>query len=220
MSSKTAFPRRPDTSRFDEVIHTSERLRELVKAPSRYVSDKVIDHVDEYCRRFITASPFVVIASSCATAVMDLSPKGDTPGFVRVLDEHTLAIPDRPGNNRVDTLCNLIEDDRTGLIFLVPGKRETLRMSGRAVIVRDTDLNNKLAHDGKVPRLAIVVNVTRAFFHCAKCMIRSGLWEPEHWPDTTGLPTLAETMVRHGKLEDSVDNVDEIVRNDAVKRLY
>lgn len=205
---------------FEEIVATRARLRELVKAPSRYVAHKVIDHVDAYCRRFIAAAPFVVVSSTSAAGAMDLSPKGDAPGFVHVLDAHTLAIPDRLGNNRVDTLCNLLEDDRIGLIFLVPGKRETLRMSGRGTIVRDTALNARLAHAGKAPALAIVVRVERAFFHCAKCMIRSGLWEPDEWPDVRGLPSLAETMVHHGKLADSVPEVDAIVHRDAETRLY
>lgn len=206
--------------RFDEVITTRARLRQIIREPSRFVANKVIDHVDGYCRRFIAAAPFVVVASSSAAGAMDLSPKGDGPGFVRVLDEHTLAIPDRLGNNRVDTLCNLLEDDRIGLIFLVPGKRETLRLSGRGTIVRDAGLNESLAHNGKAPNVAIVVKVERAFFHCSKCMIRSGLWEPARWPDVNGLPSLAETMVRHGRLNDPVEDVDAIVSRDAVNRLY
>lgn len=206
--------------RFEEVITTRARLRQIVKEPSRYVANKVIDYVDEYCRRFIAAAPFVVLSSTSAAGAMDMSPKGDGAGFVKVLDERTLAIPERLGNNRVDTLCNLLEDDRIGLIFLVPGKRETLRMSGRGLIVRDPGLNERLAHKGKAPYLAIVVRVERAFFHCSKCMIRSGLWEPARWPDVAGLPSLAETMVRHGKLADTVEAVDEIVQRDAVKRLY
>lgn len=211
---------RTPAARFEEIVSTRARLREIVKPPSRYVAHKVIDHVDEYCRRFIAAAPFALVSSTSAGGAMDLSPKGDRPGFVRVLDPHTLAIPDRLGNNRVDTLCNLLEDDRIGLIFLVPGKRETLRISGRGLIVRDAGLNAQLAHDGRPPNLAIVVRVARAFFHCSKCVIRSGLWEPARWPDVSGLPTLAETMVRHGDLPDPVEDVAGIVQRDASNRLY
>lgn len=206
--------------RFEEVIASRERLREIVKEPSRLVADKVIDHIDALCRSFVAASPFIVVASRSAAGAVDLSPKGDPPGFVHVLDERTLAIPDRPGNNRADTLCNLVEDDCIGVIFLVPGKRETLRVSGRATIVRDARLNARLAHRGRPPTLAILVGVERAFFHCAKCMIRSALWQPEHWPDSVALPTLAETMVRHGGLADRVEEIDAIVQRDAVNRLY
>ena len=180
----------------------------------------MIDHLDGFCRSFIAASPFVVVASRSAAGAVDLSPKGDPPGFAEVLDDRTLAIPERLGNNRVDTLCNLVEDDRVGAIFLVPGRRETLRVSGRAAIVRDAGLNDRLACNGRPPNLALVIAVDRAFFHCAKCMIRSGLWEPEKWPEADDLPTLAQTMVRHGNLPDRVTDVDEIVRQDAETRLY
>jgi len=206
--------------RFEEVISTRNRLREIIKEPSRFVANKVIGEIDPYCADFISASPFVVVATTNAAGDVDVSPKGDPAGFVHVLDEKTLAVPDRLGNNRVDTLCNLTEDDRVGLIFLMPGKRETLRVSGRAVIVRDAELNRRLACIGKEPALAIVVTVERAYFHCSKCMVRSGLWEPDGWPDTAGLPTLAETMVRHGALPDPLEEVEQIVRNDAANRLY
>ena len=138
------------------------------------MASKVIDRIDEMCARFIAASPFVVVASTDAGGAVDLSPKGDPPGFVRVLSPRLLAIPDRPGNNRADTMENLLQDDRIGLIFLVPGRRETLRVSGRGRIVRDAGLNARMAHKGREPDLALVVEVERAFFHCAKCMIRSG----------------------------------------------
>jgi uncharacterized protein len=208
------------TFQFEEVIRSRHRLREIIKEPSRFVSGKVIDHIDEYCRRFIAVSPFAVIASRSAAGAVDLSPKGDPPGFAKVLDEETLAVPDRLGNNRADTLCNLTEDDRLGVIFMVPGKSETLRVSGTGMIVRDSGLNDRLAHKGKRPNLAIVIKVERAFFHCSKCMIRSSLWHHENWPETTGLPTLAETMVQHGELRDSISQVDEIVQRDAINRLY
>ena len=205
---------------FDEIVTTRDRLREIRKAPSRLVAAKVIDHIDDMCRRFIAASPFAVVASTDAADAVDLSPKGDPPGFVRVLGRRRLAIPDRPGNNRADTMENLLQDDRIGLIFLVPGRRETLRVSGRGRIVRDAALNARLAHRGRAPDLALVVEVERAFFHCAKCMIRSSLWNPEHWPSGDGLPSLAETMKHHGRLKDTVESVEEVVRNDSANRLY
>jgi PPOX class probable FMN-dependent enzyme len=209
----------PET-RFEEIVRTRDQLRGIIKAPSRFVANKVIAEIDSFCADFIRAAPFVVVATNSLGGTIDVSPKGDPAGFVHVLDPKTLAIPDRPGNNRVDTLCNLTDDDRIGLIFLVPGKRETLRVGGRGLIVRDTCLNERLAHNGRRSALAIVVEVERAYFHCSKCMIRSGLWAPERWPDTEGLPTLAETMVRHGALPDPIDDVEEIVRKDAADRLY
>ncbi len=205
---------------FDEIITSRDRLREVRKEPSRLVSAKVIDRIDDMCRRFIAASPFVVVASTGAGGAVDLSPKGDPAGFVRVLSPRLLAIPDRPGNHGADTMENLLEDDRIGLIFLIPGRRETLRVSGRGRIVRDAALNARMEHKGREPHLALVVEVERAFFHCAKCMIRSGMWEPEQWPSGEGLPSLAETMKHHGRLEDAVGDVAEIVRKDAAERLY
>ncbi len=206
--------------RFEETITTRERLREIIKPPSRFVANKVINQVDEYCARFIGASPFVVLATTSADGAVDLSPKGDPAGFVQVLDRHTLAVPERPGNHRADSMCNLLEDDRIGLIVLVPGKRETLRISGRASIVRDRALLDRMAHQRKVPELAIVIEVRRAFFHCAKCIIRSHLWQPQAWPETGHLPSLAETMKHHGRLADRLDEVEEVVQRDARDRLY
>ena len=205
---------------FAEIIDSRARLREIRKAPSRFVAAKVIDHVDGMCRWLIAAAPFVILASTDAAGAVDVSPKGDPPGFVRVLDAHRLAIPDRPGNNRADTMESLLQDHRIGLIFLVPGRRETLRVSGRGGIVRDDALNKSLAHDGRAPDLAIVVGVARVFFPCAKCMMRSHLWEPARWPDTAHLTGLAETMKHHGRLADPLDEIDRIVRTDAEDRLY
>lgn len=206
--------------RWQQVVRTHSELRDVVAPPSRLVADKVIDHIDHHAREFIAHAPFLVLASTNAAGDVDLSPKGDPPGFVMAHDEHTLLIPDRPGNHRVDTLCNLLDDDRVGLIFLIPGKGETLRISGRAQIVRDPPVLRRLTHKGRPPLLAIVVTVHRAFFHCAKCMIRSGLWNPDEWPGTDHLPSLAQTMVDHGRLPESVDAVDAIVRDDARTRLY
>jgi len=151
---------------------------------------------------------------------MDISPKGDAPGFVRVLDSNTLAIPDRPGNQRFDTFRNLFESSRIGLIFLVPGKRETLRISGRAEVVRDTPLLESMTANGKVPTLAIAVHVEEAFFHCAKCIIRSRLWLPEHWPSIEGLPTLAETMKDAASIPAPLEAVEALIKDDEDKRLY
>ena len=151
---------------------------------------------------------------------MDISPKGDPAGFVQVLDDSTLAIPDRPGNRRADTFKNILQNDRVGLFFLIPGKQETLRVSGRAIIVRDLSLREQMAISSKIPDFAIVVTVDQAFFHCPKCVIRSHLWSPETWPDKTGLPSLAEAVVAAGKLDISVEQVQEMIEHDAKTRLY
>lgn len=206
--------------RFNSIVDTRESLRSVLAKPSELVTRKCLTSLDKHCGVFINNSPFVLLASSDSQGNMDISPKGDPPGFVKILDKNTLAIPDRPGNNRADTMENLIQNPGLGLIFLIPGKNETLRISGIATIVRDEGLMQSLAVDGKNPRLAIVVEIREAFFHCSKCMIRSGLWRPEYWQDVSGLPRLAQTMVDAGQLELTEEEMHEIVEEDERRRLY
>ena len=151
---------------------------------------------------------------------MDISPKGDAPGFVTVADESTLLIPDRPGNQRFDTFCNLFQNPKVGLIFLIPGKRETLRVSGRAEVVRDADVLESMSAQGKIPALAMAVHVEEAFMHCAKCMVRSKLWDPEAWPSLDGLPTLAEAMKDAASISAPLHAVEEVIADDEKERLY
>lgn len=205
---------------FSNIISTREELRSVLKEPSELVTRKVLDHLDEHCARFIAKAPFLVMASADAGGHLDVSPKGDPAGFVKILDPRTLVVPERPGNNRADTLENILQNPKVALIFLIPGKRETLRISGRASIVRDEALLDSLAVDGRAPKLAVAVEVQEAFFHCSKCMIRSKLWEPAHWPDLEGLPRLAQTMVDAGRLTISESDMHRIVENDERERLY
>ena len=207
-------------SRFREIIRTEDELRAVMGSPSALVTRKELDQLDSHAREFIDRSPFLIIGTTGSDGRIDMSPKGDPPGFVKVLDDKTLAIPERLGNRRADTFSNLVVNPQVGLIFLIPGKQETLRVSGRALIVRDVPLRQSMEVSGKVPEFAIVVEVTQMFFHCAKCMIRSNLWKPEYWPALSGLSSLAETMVSAGKLEHSVQEMQKIVDNDAATRLY
>jgi uncharacterized protein len=207
-------------TRFSEVIASPEALEAVLGRPNERVAAKVIDRLDIHCRRFIARSPFVLVGSCDAAGNIDMSPKGDPPGFVQVLDDNTLAIPERPGNRRADTFRNLIQNPRVGLIFLIPGKRETLRVSGEAMIVRDSDLRRSMAIDGRVPELALVVLVREAFVHCAKCMIRSHLWEPAQWPSLDGLPTLAEAAIAHAQLTHTVAEIQGFIDTDERTRLY
>jgi PPOX class probable FMN-dependent enzyme len=163
-------------TRFNDVITTEAELRAVVGQPSYWFSAKVLRKLDAECQRFIAKSPFVFMASTNGRQV-DVSPKGDPPGFARVLDDVTIAIPDRAGNRRLDTFSNILEDPNIGLIFLVPDRRETLRVNGRALIVRDVELRQTMVMKGRVPDLALVVSVTRAYFHCGSCIARSQLWE-------------------------------------------
>lgn len=205
--------------RFDEVIESPQRLRELSRHPSERARNKVIDHIDDVCRRFIATSPFVIVASRGADGRLDVSPKGDPSGFVQVLDQTTLAIPDRPGNHRFDTFENVLAHPEIGLIFLIPGNGDTLRVSGRAKLVRDRGLQARLAIDSKAPELILVVTVEQAFMHCPKCIVRSRLWAPDQWPDRTTVPTLAEAIMAHARPAESAAEVRVFVeRHNA--RLY
>lgn len=205
--------------RFDEEITTLEELREVIAPPSEFVTDKEIDALDDICRDFIARSPFVLIGSTDGSGRVDVSPKGDAPGFVAVLDDTTLAVPDRPGNHRADTLVNIVEHPGVGLIFLIPGTKNTLRVRGRARIVRDAALLDRLEANGKPPVVAIVVEMTTAYFHCAKCVIRSKLWDTD-LGESTDERLLAEAMVKHGSLPVSVDDMQAIIVDDEEQRLY
>jgi PPOX class probable FMN-dependent enzyme len=205
---------------FSGVLSSQAELRAIVGPPVPRSVKKEIARLDAHCRALIGASPFVLIASSDACGRMDVSPKGDPPGFVRVLDDETLAIPDRPGNRRADTFENVLQNPGVGLIFLIPGKLETLRVNGRARIVRDAALRERMAVAGKVPDLALVVTVEQAFIHCGKCMIRSRLWEKDSWPDGAGLPSQAQCLVAHGKLEESIEDVQASIELARATRLY
>lgn len=165
------------SNRFHDVITTESQLRDIVGRPNRWFTSKMLTKLDRKCRQFIASSPFVVVGSASASGPIDLSPKGDPPGFVHILDDATVVIPDRQGNRRVDTFLNILQNPHIGLIFFVPGRRETLRVFGRGLIVRDQDVRNAVAVDGRAPDLALVVAVDRAFFHCGRCIMRSGLWE-------------------------------------------
>ncbi len=205
---------------FSDVISTETQLRELIGLPAERNVQKVISTLDTHCQAFIAKSPFMLLASASADGRIDVSPKGDPAGFVQVLDEHTLAIPDRPGNRRADSLSNIIQNPQVGMLFLIPGKRETLRINGRARIVRDAWLREQMAVRGKAPALAIVVQVEEAFMHCAKCLIRSQLWQPESWPDFSELASLAQVLIDHAQLTCTVEEFDEVIDDAYRNQLY
>jgi PPOX class probable FMN-dependent enzyme len=207
-------------NQFSDFITTEEQLREVIGYPGHRVTAKAVTALDDYCRDYIAKSPFLLIASSDAQGNVDVSPKGDPPGFVHVLDDTTLLIPDRPGNRRADTFMNVLQNPKIGLIFLIPGKKETLRVSGQATLIRDSDWRQKLSVKGKVPDLLLAVSVKEAFFHCSKCIIRSELWNSDGFPELAGLPSLAQTMVKHGNLDDSVEEMAEMIEEDAATNLY
>lgn len=155
---------------FDEVIKSDAALVGAIGPTPQRMLDKQIDFIDDICRSYIERAPFLAIASFDGHGRADVSPKGDAPGFVAILDEKTIAIPERPGNRRADTFRNVLQNPHVGLIFFIPGRGETLRVNGQALIVRDRWLRERLAANGKLPELALIVTVEEAFVHCTKCM--------------------------------------------------
>jgi PPOX class probable FMN-dependent enzyme len=210
-----------EARRFKDVVRTVEELRALMGEPSELALRKDIGHLDQHCRAFIARSPFVLIATSDRSGRCDVSPKGDAPGFVEVLDERHLVIPDRPGNKRFDGIRNLLENPGIGLLFLLPRSEETLRVNGRAQIVRDADVLARFTVQGKLPQLAIAVEVQESFLHCAKCVKRSGLWDIEKWPDLRGLPSAAQMLHDHARPTDmTVEAMHQRLQDGYRKNLY
>lgn len=169
-------------------------LRALYGQPNVRAANKVLPRLDEHCRAFIGLSPFCVLGTAAADGSADCSPKGDAPGFVQVLDDETLLIPDRLGNNRVDSMSNIVENPNVSLIFLVPGMNETLRVNGKATITTDDSLLEPLSINGKQPRTGLVIKVDEAFLHCAKALMRSKLWDPERHIDRKSFPSLGRIL--------------------------
>ncbi len=169
-------------------------LRTIYCEPNERAALKVLDHLDAHCRNFIALSPFLVLSSSSAQGRTDASPRGDPPGFVAVLDDYTLLIPDRPGNNQIDSLSNLVEHPYVGLLFFVPGMNETLRVKGRAEIVTGGELLAGLSVGGKPPLSALRVTVEEAFLHCGRSLIRSRLWDPETRINRSSFPSYGQVL--------------------------
>ncbi len=199
-------------SAFKQVIQNEAELREILGYAGRAAQNKVLPEIDDICRAFIEKSPFILLGSTDASGAMDVSPKGDPAGFVQVMDSKTLLIPDRPGNRRGDTLSNLLQNPNIGLLFLVPGRRDTLRVNGTAQIVRDEDVRQRFTMQGKVPMFVIAVTVKEAFFHCTKCVLRSGLWSSEQQNDA--LVSFGEAIVKHAKLDISIAEADAMVEDE------
>jgi PPOX class probable FMN-dependent enzyme len=175
-------------------ITDEAQLREAIGSPTALVASKITDRLNDLTRQFIERSPFVCVATARPGGGLDVSPRGDPAGFVRILDERTLLMPDRPGNKLADTLTNLLEDDRIGLLFLIPGVGDSFRVNGRATIVQDDELLAGSTVDGKAPKLGIVVSIEEAYTQCSKALIRSDLWNPEHHVDRSELPSSGEIM--------------------------
>lgn len=175
-------------------VRSAEELRERYRQPVDDVLRKQLDRLDAHCRRFVALSPFVVLATSGPDGLADATPRGGEPGFVHVLDERTLLLPDRPGNNRLDSLGNLVATPGVGLLFLVPGVDETLRVNGVAELRDDDELRARFAVDDRLPALVLVVSVREAYLHCGKALVRARLWDEESRVDRSTLPSLGEML--------------------------
>ena len=204
----------------DHVIETMEELRSSYGEPSERAVKKSLDRLDRHCRRFIELSPFVVIASSGADGRADCSPRGDAAGFVAVLDDRTVLLPDRRGNNRADSLNNVLENPYVGLLFMIPGADETLRLNGRAALTTDPILLDPLAVNGRAPRSGLVVEVEEVFLQCTKALVRAKLWADESRVDRkAALPSFGQMLADHVGLPDG-EAVDRELRAKIRETLY
>ena len=203
-----------------DIITSIDQVYAEMRQPYESQINKFIDHIDDHVRIWIEHSTFLTMATVDNAGKMDVSPKGDPAGFVKILDRHTLAIPDRPGNHRYDGFQNILETGRIGLVFFVPHRTEVVRVNGSALVAKDQDIREKLAIKGRIPDFAVIVRVEEAFYHCGKAIIRSKLWQSDAHPDPDGLPTYAEALIAHGELDEDFDALTAHLRNNEENRLY
>jgi PPOX class probable FMN-dependent enzyme len=200
-------------------ISSVDELRELLGEPGARAAGKERVRLHERDREWLAASPFCLLATSAADGSCDVSPKGDPPGFTLVLDDTTIAIPDRPGNKRVDGFRNILSNPHVGLLYLIPGRGETLRINGRARLVRDAPFFDQLVINGHRPSLALVVEIEQIFFHCPKAFLRSALWKPETWhPDD--LPSHATIVKSVQQTAETLEELERYYGPQYAKRLY
>lgn len=208
MSSPLPHPRTP------HVIRNEAELRALLGEPTAFTATKISPRLNAATRRFIERSPFVCLATSDAGGACDLSPRGDPPGFVRILDDRTLLLPERPGNRLADSLRNLLANPRIGLLFLVPGVADTFRVNGRATLTTDTELLAPCAVEGKPPKLGILVDIEEAYTQCPKAFLRSQLWDPQRFVDPATMPTSGEVhrAIRDGAFDAEAHDLERSER--------
>ena len=207
-------------------IEAEAHLRSLYDPAMELSLAKQMSKIDKHARAFIEKSPFLCIATSNAAGRADISPRGDPRGFVQVVDETTLVIPDRPGNNRLDTMVNIVENPNVSAIFFIPGINDTLRVVGKARIVRDEVWLAKAAINGRVPKVAIAIEVEEVFFHCAKALVRSRLWDAEHFTGRGALPSLGRIILDQTSAsgvcesEAKVAEADRVIEDEYKTGLY
>jgi uncharacterized protein len=200
-------------------VTSADELRAVVGQPQERAIAKVVHVIDDYARSFIAHSPFVFLGSAGTDGTVDVSPKGDPPGFVKVLDDRTIAIPDRPGNKRIDGFRNVLSNPHVGLIHLLPGRGDTLRINGRARIVREAPFLGEMTVKQSRPLLALVVEIEEIFSHCSKAFLRSGTWSPESWqPDA--LPSRARLSKALERQDDPLEVLEEHYGPSYAEKLY
>jgi PPOX class probable FMN-dependent enzyme len=206
------------------VLSDEQSLRSLFHAITPLAIQKCQSSLDKHAQAFIRRSPFICIGTQSLDGMADVSPRGDPVGFVKILDQHTLAIPDRPGNNRLDTLVNILANPSVGLLIIIPGFDDTLRVSGQASLVTDPEILNSMSVDGRAPKLAIVVKVSEVFMHCAKAFRRSQLWNPDHFQDRRDMPSLSKIILDQTtgapSDNDEMRKIDDELEDEYKKTLY
>ncbi|HEY4019963.1 MAG TPA: pyridoxamine 5'-phosphate oxidase family protein [Pseudonocardiaceae bacterium] len=202
------------------VIASHDQLRELLGEASDNTKQKKITRIEQHARTIIEHSPLVLLATSAPDGTCDVSPRGDPAGSVLILDEHTLVLAERPGNRLADSLSNLIDNPHAGLLFLVPGMNESLRVNGRVTIVSDAPFFERLVIRGKRPRLALMLHVEDLYLHCAKAFLRSTLWDPSTWPARSEIPTMGRMLKDQLALAVSAEELDAYLDESSVTKQY
>lgn len=210
----------PDDTAVDTTVADKATVREIVGEPIPIVRGKEMPRLDKYCRQFIEMSPFLCLGTVGADGHVDMSPRGDPPGFVEIIDDHTLLIPERQGNQRVDSMINVTENPNIGLIFFLPGVEETLRIRGRTSITRDPKLLEPLALNGKTPKLGLVVEIDTVFFQCAKALIRSKLWHPATPIKRSEFPSFGQITRDQRRPDATVEDIEGQIQEGYRSRLY
>jgi len=201
-------------------LEQEDDLRTVYAQPSKGVRDKVFPHLDKHSRRFLELSPFFCIGSSQPNGLGDVSPRGGEPGFVHALDDRHIAFPDRPGNNRLDTLSNIVHQPAVGLLFFLPGVNDMLRINGLASVSTEEALMQRFVHEGKRPRSVVIVETQEVYFHCSKALRRSDLWNPDKRIEKGAFPTLGQIVRDQQKLLVPAKVIDLGLEQDAKKNLY
>ncbi|NEW06563.1 pyridoxamine 5'-phosphate oxidase family protein [Paenibacillus sp. SYP-B3998] len=208
---------------FTNLVSSEEELREMLGSPGKLAAHKTIRFLDEHCRNFIAKSPFLVIATADAGGSCDASPRGDAPGFVHVVDEKHLVIPERQGNRKFDSLLNILANPNVGLFFMIPGLGETLRINGRGYVIKDNGMLEGMTVQGKTPLVGIGIEVEECYIHCAKAIKRSELWQPSTWLTQMQLPSIPHMLAAHIQIPDEVitpEDVEKSLEESYTKRLY